>query len=110
MANDIFRFYADDPEFIFAYLREHWRKAVVRWDSRKVGASDIWLTVIVLDQATAAADFRSWLGKHGKAGDLVIRKWPFRTIMAVPNTVIVRKRWRILSWLRLRALRIGSLS
>lgn len=109
MANDVFRFYANDPEFIFSYLRTHWRRAVVRWDGRKVGASNIWLMMIVLDQDVASAAFRSWLGKNGTAGDLVIRKWPSPPIMTVSNTVIVRRRWRIFNWLRPRTLRTGGL-
>jgi hypothetical protein len=109
MANRVFRFYADNPEFVFDYLREHWRRAVVRWDSRKVGASDIWLMVIVLDQRDAVAAFQGWLNGHGTAGDLVIRKWPFRRIMTVPNTILVRKRRRIARWLLPRALRTRSL-
>jgi hypothetical protein len=109
MANEIFRFYADNPEFVFSYLRKNWRKAVVRWDGRKVGASDIWLMVIVLDESAAAAAFREWLGRYGTAGDLAIRKWPFRPIMTVHNTIVVRRRWRFSNWLRLRTLPTGSL-
>jgi hypothetical protein len=108
MANDIFRFYAEDPEFVFSYLRNHWRDAVVRWDGRKVGASNIWLMVVVLDQSAAVTAFRRWLSEHGTTGDLLIRKWPFPPIMTVPNTIVVRRRWRILNWPRLRALRTGG--
>ena len=109
MANKVFRFYAHNPEFVFDYLREHWRGAVVRWDGRKIGVSSIWLMVIVLDRSDAAAAFQGWLKEHGKAGDLVIRKWLFRPIMTVPNAILVRKRRRIAGWLRPRALPTGSL-
>jgi len=106
MTDGIFRFYADDPEFVFGHLRKHSRKAIVRWDGRKVGASNIWLMVIVLDQSVAAAAFRRWLGKYGTAGDLVIRMRSSPAI-TVPNTIIVRRRWRIFDWLR-SALRTGE--
>lgn len=109
MANDVFRFYADEPEFVFSYLRNHWRNAVVRWDGRKVGASNMWLMVVVLDQSAAVAAFRSWLSEHGTIGDPLIRKWPFPRIMTVSNTIVVKRRRRILSWHPLRALRTGGL-
>jgi hypothetical protein len=107
MANKVFRFHADNPEFVFDYLRKHWREAVVRWDGRKVGASNIWLMVIVLDQRDAVAAFQGWLNDHGAAGDLVIRKWPFRR-MTIPNTILVRKRRRIRDWLLPHVLRTRS--
>ncbi|TGP52871.1 hypothetical protein EN873_16610 [bacterium M00.F.Ca.ET.230.01.1.1] len=109
MANNVFRFYTDDPEFVFDHLCKRWREAVLRWDGRRVGASNIWLMVIVLDGSDAVTAFQSWLREHGKVGDLVIRKWLFGRIMTVPNTILVRKRRRILGWLRPRASLAGSL-
>ncbi|MDH6234741.1 hypothetical protein M2281_005361 [Mesorhizobium soli] len=70
MTSEIFRFYADDPEFVFDFLRKNWRDAVVRWDGRKVGASNVWLMVIVLDNAPASGAFQSWLDENGTVGDL----------------------------------------
>ncbi|MBN9222915.1 MAG: hypothetical protein J0I79_33710 [Mesorhizobium sp.] len=109
MANEIFRFYADDPDFVFSYLRKNWREVVLRWDGRKVGSSNIWLMVIALDESAAAAAFQEWLGRYGTAGDLVIRNWPFRPIMTVPNTIVIRRRWRFSNWLQHRAQPTGIL-
>ncbi|MFD1986759.1 hypothetical protein ACFSOZ_30460 [Mesorhizobium newzealandense] len=106
MANDVFRFYSDDPELVFGYLRKDWRDAIVRWDGRKVGTSKIWLMIIVLDQANAAAAFRNWLNKYGTSGDLHVARRPLSP-MVVAGTIVVRRHvfvWRrIIGWLRLRA-------
>jgi hypothetical protein len=72
MTSAIFRFYADDLEFVFDFLRQSWRHAVVRWDGRKVGASNVWLMVIVLDNAAASGAFQSWLDENGTVSDLCL--------------------------------------
>ena len=72
MANVTFAFYTDRPERTFAALRELAGDSLVRLDGKKIGPSDWYAAILVVDDAVSAKAAETWLGTHGVRGDLTI--------------------------------------